>query len=72
MSTNKLYILNIRMKNQFKRLYFEGPDSQEVDQKFSTLQNDIQDIGENSGGWIKFVGNVIEHFQNNGFIRIQG
>jgi len=72
LSTKKLYILNIRFETQTKRLYFKGFDTDAANQRFNDLQKQIPEIGEKSAEWSAFVRNVIDHFQGNGFTRIQG
>lgn len=70
--SQKLFILNVKMENRIKRLYFKGTASPASEEKFQKLQEKIPSIGDESSGWENFVNNVVSYFGHNGFMRIQG
>lgn len=72
MDNQKLFILNVKMENRIKRLYFEGTASPESEEKFQNLQEKIPSIGDESSDWENFVRNIVSYFGHNGFLRIKG
>ena len=65
------YILNIEFENWQNQLWFMNEDTPEVREKWQETIKEIDSLRNSSDDAMSFQHNVIEHFKNLGFIRIQ-
>lgn len=66
----KLYILPVRHGTQQRRLFFEGPDTEEASRRFSEAVRDLESIGDAASSFDGFVTDTIVRFERVGFRQV--
>lgn len=66
----KLYIITIKWKNTFKKLYLGGEKGPSGEERLGKALMDIERVGDAAKTWEDFFNKSIDTFQRYGFTRI--
>lgn len=66
----ELYIINLKWKNTFKRVYLGGEKGSAGQEKFQKALTEIENIGDIAESWEDFFNKSLKAFGKYGFKRV--